>query len=157
MERYLLAAERVTRAALFGLPAMKPTLVRRQPRTRTVQPIQEPPATYDVTGLSLPNAVHTIYRFPADGEYAFRLVTGGIGPQRLRQSSWPSGSTDTQVQSGTLDPDASASFFTHKQDLGGKFVDLRVRVTAGEHWVAGINPAHLRRPAAVVRRPASVD
>ncbi len=140
MERYLLAAERVTRAALFGLPAMKPTLVRRQPRTRTVQPIQEPPATYDVTGLSLPNAVHTIYRFPADGEYAFRLVTGGNRPAAaapIELALWIDGH---QVQSGTLDPDASASFFTHKQDLGGKFVDVRVRVTAGEHWVAGSIP-----------------
>ena len=136
MERYLVAAERVTRAALFGVPAIKPTLVRRQPRARTVQPVEQPPATYDVTGLSLPNAVHTLYRFPADGEYAFRVVTGGTRPAAsapIELALWIDG---RQVQAGTLDPEASASFFTHKQDLGGKFVDMRVRVAAGEHWVA---------------------
>ncbi len=136
MERYLVAAERVTRAALFGVPAIRPTLVRRQPRARTVQPVEQPPATYDVTGLSLPNAVHTLYRFPADGEYAFRVVTGGTRPAAsapIELALWIDG---RQVQAGTLDPDASASFFTHKQDLGGKFVDMRVRVRAGEHWVA---------------------
>src|SRR5215212_1102818 len=137
MERYLVAAERTTRAAIFGMATMKPTLVRRQPRLRTVQPLERPSAMYDATGLSLPNAVHTMYRFPVDGEYAFRLVSGGNRPAAsapIELALWIDGQ---QVQSGTLDPDASASFFTHKQDLGGKFVDVRARVTAGEHWVAG--------------------
>ena len=81
-----------------------------------------------------------MYRFPADGEYTFRLVTGGTRPAAsapIELALWIDGH---QVQSGTLDPDASASFFTHKQDLGGKFVDVRVRVTAGEHWVAASIP-----------------
>ncbi len=168
MERYLVAAERVTRAALFGVPAMKPTLVRRQPRTRTVQPLEQPPATYDVTGLSLPNAVHTLYRFPADGEYTFRVVTGGTRPAAsapVELALWIDGQ---QVQAGTLDPEASASFFTYKQDLGGKFVDMRTRVPAGEHWVAasvtklfeglpasygGPNPSPRSAPAAVFSPP----
>jgi hypothetical protein len=127
MERYLVAAERLTRAALFGLPAMRPTLVRRQPRSRTVQPVEQPPATYDATGLSLPNAVHTVHRFPVDGEYTVRLVTGGTRPAAsapIDLALWIDG---RQVQSGSLNPDTSASFFTHKQDLGGKFVDMRVR------------------------------
>jgi hypothetical protein len=172
MERYLVAAERVTRAALFGLPAMKPTLVRRQPRSRTVQPAEQPPATYDTTGLSLPNAVHTVYRFPVDGEYTVRLVTGGTRPAAsapIDLALWIDG---RQVQSGSLDPDTSASFFTHKQDLGGKFVDMRVRVSAGEHWVAGSvlrlfeglpasyggpNPSSKSAPQAVFAPPADAS
>jgi hypothetical protein len=168
MERYLVAAERVTRAALFGVPQVKPTLVRRQPRTRTVQPLEQPPATYDVTGLSLPNAVHTLYRFPADGEYTFRVVTGGTRPAAsapVELALWIDG---RQVDAGTLDPEASASFFTYKQDLGGKTVDMRVRVPAGEHWVAasvarlfeglpasygGPNPSLRSAPAAVFTPP----
>jgi mono/diheme cytochrome c family protein len=168
MERYLVAAERVTRAALFGVPPVKPTLVRRQPRTRTVQPLEQPPATYDVTGLSLPNAVHTLYRFPADGEYTFRVVTGGTRPAAsapVELALWIDG---RQVDAGTLDPEASASFFTYKQDLGGKTVDMRVRVPAGEHWVAasvarlfeglpasygGPNPSLRSAPAAVFTPP----
>jgi mono/diheme cytochrome c family protein len=168
MERYLVAAERVTRAALFGVPPVKPTLVRRQPRTRTVQPLEQPPATYDVTGLSLPNAVHTLYRFPVDGEYTFRVVTGGTRPAAsapVELALWIDG---RQVGAGTLDPEASASFFTYKQDLGGKTVDMRVRVPAGEHWVAasvarlfeglpasygGPNPSLRSAPAAVFTPP----
>ena len=172
MERYLVAAERVTRAALFGVPPIKPTLVRRQPRTRTVQPLEQPPATYDATGLSLPNAVHTLYRFPADGEYTFRVVTGGTRPAAsapVELALWIDG---RQVRAGTLDPEASASFFTYKQDLGGKSVDMRVRVPAGEHWVAasvarlfeglpasygGPNPSLRSAPAAVFSPPADAS
>ena len=69
--------------------------------------------------------------------HAFRLVSGGNRPAAsapIQLALWIDGQ---QVQSGTLDPDASASFFTHKQDLGGKFVDVRARVPAGEHWIAG--------------------
>ena len=72
------------------------------------------------------------------------------------------------MQAGTLDPEASASFFTYKQDLGGKFVDMRTRVPAGEHWVAasvtklfeglpasygGPNPSPRSAPAAVFSPP----
>ena len=38
------------------------------------------PATYDVTGLSLPNAFHATYRVPVEGEYALRVTLGGQRP-----------------------------------------------------------------------------
>jgi hypothetical protein len=136
MERYMLAAERVTRRALFGAPPMKPTLVRLTPRVRTVQPLEKAPAEYDRTGLSLPNAVHATYRFPVDGDYAFRILTGGSRPAAvspIQVALWIDGAL---VGSDAVDPEQTASFFRHKQDLGGKFADVRVRVPAGEHWVA---------------------
>ena len=39
-----------------------------------------PLADYDVTGLSLPSALHVTHRFPVEGEYLFRVVLGGVRP-----------------------------------------------------------------------------
>ena len=39
-----------------------------------------------------------------------------------------------------LDPEASASFADDQQELGGKALDFRTTVTAGEHWVAASIP-----------------
>ena len=45
------------------------------------QPPQLTPLTdYDLTGLSLPNAIHTTHRFPVDGEYVIRVSLGGERP-----------------------------------------------------------------------------
>jgi hypothetical protein len=41
-----------------------------------------------------------------------------------------------EVASQTLDPEASASFADDQQELGGKALDFRTEVGAGEHWVA---------------------
>ena len=70
MERYLKAAERITTAALFGPDAVKPTVARHQPPYREsadgrdnspVLPALPYTITdYDLTGLSLPSALHTI-------------------------------------------------------------------------------------------------
>ena len=35
---------------------------------------------YDQTGLTQPNALHITYRFPAEGDYAFRVVLTGQRP-----------------------------------------------------------------------------
>ena len=84
MEKYFAAAEKVTRAALFGPPKLAPTLDpsaigrsssgrgARRSRRHTTSP-----------GLSLPNAFHAIYRVPVDGEYAVRIVLGGTRPAAL--------------------------------------------------------------------------
>ncbi|HEY2944764.1 MAG TPA: DUF1587 domain-containing protein, partial [Vicinamibacteria bacterium] len=80
MEKYMAAAERVARAALFGLGDVPPTLVRVQPPGAKIDPSLTPLFDYDVTGLSLPNALHVIHRFPVDGEYLFRVVLGGARP-----------------------------------------------------------------------------
>ena len=45
-----------------------------------------------------------------------------------------------EVASQVLDPDASASFADDQQELGGKALDFRTTVTAGEHWVAASIP-----------------
>ena len=80
---------KVARTALFGAPPLKPTLARLRSDGRRVHEVQVVPDTYDVTGLSLPNAFHAIHRVPVDGEYVIkrrprRRAAGRVEPGRRR-------------------------------------------------------------------------
>jgi hypothetical protein len=77
MEKYLKAAEKISRTAVFGVEPLKPTLVRLRSPDRDVPAQMTPLTAYDLTGLNLPNAIHTTYRFPVDGEYVIRARLGG--------------------------------------------------------------------------------
>ena len=136
MERYMTAAERVSRAAIFGPEPTPPTLVRLNVPTAKVTPVREVPDRYDTSGLSLPNALHATHVFPVDGQYMFRVFFGGNRPLRsepLRVGLFVDGAL---VEEATLDPEAAASFADDEQELGGKTLEFRTRVSAGEHWVA---------------------
>src|SRR5262245_17221970 len=94
MENYLAAAEKISRAALFGPDPLKPTLVRYEPRGRRIVTSMTPLLEYDTTGLSLPNGVHATHRFPVDGEYVFRIILGGERPggsEPLQLAFWIDG------------------------------------------------------------------
>jgi Protein of unknown function (DUF1592)/Protein of unknown function (DUF1588)/Protein of unknown function (DUF1587)/Protein of unknown function (DUF1585)/Protein of unknown function (DUF1595) len=135
MERYVTAAERVARAALFGPPPARPTLVRLQSRRGKIQPGAAVPVAYDVAGLSLPNSLHALHRFTA-GDYVFRVVLGGTRPagsEPLRVGLFLDG---TEVAVDSFDPEGTASFAADRPDFSGKVVEFKTRVTAGEHWVA---------------------
>jgi hypothetical protein len=136
MEKYVAAAERVARAALFGLGDLQPTLVRLQPSGARIDPSVTPLFDYDLTGLSLPNALHVIHRFPVDGEYLFRVVLGGVRPagSEALQVGFSADGGPQQVLA--LDPEGSASFFADRQDFSGKTREFRAKVAAGEHWIA---------------------
>ena len=87
MEKYLTAAERVARTALFGVPPQAPTLTRLRSDGRRNGEARVFPAEYDVSGLSLPNAFHAVYRSPADAEYlrarrSRRLAARRVGADR---------------------------------------------------------------------------
>ncbi len=136
MERYLAAAEKVARAAIFGPELLKPTLVQYRPQGRNIKPSRTPLFDYDLTGLSLPNALHLEHRFPASGEYLFRVFLGGTRPaasEPLSIALWVDGE---RVQTVSFDPEKLASFEIDRQELGGKVVELRAPVKAGEHWIA---------------------
>ena len=136
MEKYMTAAERVARGALFGPEDLKPTLVRHQPGAAKISPSPTPLLEYDVTGLSLPNALHVIDRVPVEGEYLFRVVLGGARPagsEPLEIGLWIDG---RQIGVLDLDPEGGASFFDDRQDYSGKTREFRARVAAGDHWVA---------------------
>jgi len=136
MEKYLAAAEQVARVAVFGAEPLKPTLVRLRPAGRKIKASTTPLTDYDVTGLSLPNALHTTHRFPVDAEYTLRIFLGGVRPagsEPLRLALWVDGQ---QVKELSFDPDGIASFSDDRQDFGGMTVDFRTRLTAGDHWLA---------------------
>jgi Protein of unknown function (DUF1592)/Protein of unknown function (DUF1588)/Protein of unknown function (DUF1587)/Protein of unknown function (DUF1585)/Protein of unknown function (DUF1595) len=136
MEKYMAAAERVARAALFGLGDLQPTLVRLQPAGAKIEPNLTALTDYDVTGLSLPNALHVVHRFPVEGEYLFRVVLSGARPAGSEPLSVGLSVDGGRQRILTLDPEGAASFFEDRQDFSGKTREFRARVAAGEHWIA---------------------
>jgi hypothetical protein len=137
MERYMVAAERAARTALFGPETQKPTVVRRNSEGRNIKPSPDVPASYDETGLTLPNALHVVHRFPATGEYVIRTFVGGSRPlasMPVTIALWVDGE---RVDSTTLDPESVATFGGFRQDFSGQLVEFRKRFTTGEHWIGG--------------------
>jgi hypothetical protein len=86
--------------------------------------------------LSLPNALHVTHRFPVEAEYTLRLHLNGARPQGsegVKFAIWIDGK---QAQVLDLDPEGGASFDEGKQVFDAFTLDFRVKVPAGEHWVA---------------------
>ena len=140
MEKYLAAAEKVVRAALFGREAPKPTVIRHQPpyrlgldggdNTRSLALLPYTITNYDLTGLSLPSALHTTHRFPVTADYIFRVSPEGNRPrpsEPFQTAIWIDGK-----QAATLTFEAS----TVGTGMEGFDQEVRVRVPAGEHWIA---------------------
>ena len=160
MERYLSAAEKVARAAVFGPEKLKPTLVEIRPSSRPVSPSFDIPADYDLTGLSLPNAGHLTHRFPVEAEYLIRVALGGSRPggsEGLSFTLWVDGK---EVETRLLDPLGQASFEPDRLEFSGKTVEFRIRLKAGEHTLAiGIPrffeglPAEMGGPKPSSRKP----
>jgi hypothetical protein len=136
MEKYVSAADRVARLALFGPPPLKPTLTRLRSDGRRVIEARTFPESYDVTGLSLPNAFHAMYRAPVDGEYMIRVALGGIRPANSAPITIALWVDNVQVRAIEHDPDTAATFGADRQDLAGQAVEFRVPLTAGDRWVS---------------------
>ena len=138
MEKYLAAAEQIARTAVFGPELQKPALTKLTPLTGRIQPSPTPLRDYDTTGLTLPNALHATHRIPVSGEYVLRLVTSGgrpVGSDPIRFGLWIDG---TMVTTHEIDPEGGASFEPdQQQELAGRRLEFRTRLTAGEHWIAG--------------------
>jgi hypothetical protein len=140
MEKYISAAEHVTRTALFGPPRMTPTLVRLRSDGRRPGEAKTFPASYDVTGLSLSNAFHAIHRIPVEGDYVIRVGLGGLRPAGSAPISVALWIDDRQISSLEFDPERSARFDEDRQDFGGQMVEFRARLTAGDHAIAATIP-----------------
>ena len=140
MEKYVAAAEKIARTAVFGAERLKPTLARLGPANRNIKPEKSPRFDYDETGLSLPNALHIVHHFPVEADYLFRFVLGGVRPpgaDPIELALWIDGK---QIEVKKFDPVSMASFEAYKQDLGGMRIDFKTRVTQGSHWIAASIP-----------------
>ncbi len=136
MEKYLAAAEKIARTAVFGVEPMKPSLVELRAQGQKIKTSFTPETEYDQTGLSLPNAFHVNYKFPVNAEYSFRAHLNGARPagsDALKFALWIDGK---QMEVRPLDPEGGASFSENRQDFSSWTVDFRVKVPAGEHWLA---------------------
>ena len=146
MEKYLSAAEKAVRTALHGPELFKPTVVRHQPpyragsdggdNRRFLSILPYTITDYDLTGLSLPAALHTIHRFPAEGIYEFRIDPEGNRPKpsdAFTVAVWIDGK-----QVATVNFEAS----DNPTSMEGVDQLVRLKAPAGEHWVA-VSPLRL--------------
>jgi len=132
MEKYSSASEKVTRTALFGPPTLKPTLTRLRSDGRRVRDAKTFAGTYDVTGLSIPNAFHAMHRVPVDGEYVIKVALSGLRPagsEPIEVALWID---DHLAQSIPFDSERSATFNDDRQDFGGQVVQFKAHLTAGD-------------------------
>lgn len=136
MEKYVSAADKVTRLALFGPQALKPTLIRLRSDGRRQGEAREFPADYDRTGLSLPNAFHASYRVPVEGEYVVRVFLGGSRPAKSDPITVALWIDERQMQTAVFDLESSARFEIDRQDFGGQVTELRLKLPPGDHRVA---------------------
>lgn len=132
MEKYMSAAEKISRTAVLGHEPLAPTLTRHQPRDRRFERTTTPLFDYDEMGVSMPNALHTTHRFPVDGEYVFRIVPKGTRPagsEPVQIGLWIDGKLVATLEVQPLET-------WRNQTLSGQRREFRTRVTAGDHWIA---------------------
>jgi hypothetical protein len=136
MEKYVSAAEKVSRIALFGPPVLKPTLTRLRSDGRRVKDTRTYPGAYDVTGMSLPNAFHAVHRVPVDGEYIVRVALSGVRPAGSEPIDVTLWVDDREMQTLPHDPDRAASFNDDRQDFGSHTLEFKVRLAAGDRRIS---------------------
>jgi hypothetical protein len=138
VEKYLKAAEKVARTAVFGAEPIKPERVQHQPwfasdafsKNKTV------PFDYDESGMSLPNALHVVQRFAFDGEYTLRCILRGVRPvgcDPVEVAFWIDGEKihETKVEVPTKRAAGRAP-----GEVNGLWAEFRAPIRAGEHWLA---------------------
>ena len=136
MEKYMSAGERVARAALFGPPAVSPTLTRLRSDGRRAGDARAIPPQYDASGMSLPSAFHAPYVVPVTAEYLVRVSLGGVRPANSEPIELTLWVDERQVAARVHNPEAAASFDSDRQDFGGQTMEFRVPLTAGEHSIS---------------------
>ncbi|MBL8220136.1 MAG: DUF1592 domain-containing protein [Bryobacterales bacterium] len=131
LENYIDAAERSVRAALFGPEKRKPAAVHysapvRINDSRGTRSLPKDLSRYDETGLSTLHSAHFVHRFPVDAEYNFRLVLNGHRPNQ----------SEPARPALYIDGKFIKEWEVDATDLEGQIVEVRARVTAGEHLLS---------------------
>jgi len=138
VEKYLAAAEKVARTAMFGAPPMKPERTAHQPfftadafsKNKSVK------HDYDETGMSLPSALHVVQRFPADGEYVFRAILRGVRPAGSNPVELGFSIDGKFVHEAKIEVPTKIVEGRAPGELNGRWAEFRAPVTAGEHWLS---------------------
>jgi hypothetical protein len=127
LEKYVDAAERAVRTAIFGPAKQKPAYVHYSAPVRIAKiPTPEEMKDYDETGLSTLHSAHWLHYFPADGEYHFRLTLNGHRPN----------DSEPVTPSLYIDGILIHEWEVDATDLEGQIVEVRARVKAGERLVS---------------------
>jgi mono/diheme cytochrome c family protein len=144
LEKQFAAAERIARQALFGPDAKTQTQRWEVPAPRRMEVTNPVKLTtpayysmfdYDVTGLSQPGSFHLTHRFPAEGDYVFRVIGAGnrpAGSEPGEMTFWIDGK---MVQRFPVD-EVMMSGFERRPD----YWEVRTRLTAGMHDIVAAFP-----------------
>ncbi len=137
-EKYLAAAEKVARAAVFGPEPLKAERIAHQPwfASDAFSKNKSVKFDYDETGMSLPNALHVTQRFAVDGEYKLRCILRGVRPvgcDPIELGFWIDGKLvhQTKVEVPTKRVAGRAP-----GEVNGLWAEFRSPIRAGEHWLA---------------------
>jgi hypothetical protein len=126
LEKYVDAAERAVRTAIFGPEKLKPSMTH-YPSPVRIPKLPQNLMEYDETGLHTQHAAHVKHRFPVDAEYTFRVVLNGHRPDQsepVKAAFWIDGRRLDQV------------FEVDGSDLEGRVLEWRSKVAAGEHLLS---------------------
>jgi mono/diheme cytochrome c family protein len=138
MEKYLAAAEKVARTAVFGVAPMKPERVVHEPwfAADAFSKNNEVKFDYDETGMSLPSAFHVLQRFAADGEYTLRGLLRGVRPvgsDPVELGFWIDGKL---VHTAKIPVPDRVESGRNPGELNGLWAEFRTPMKAGEHWLS---------------------
>jgi hypothetical protein len=125
LEKYLQAAERVVRTAIFGPEKLKPAYTH-YPSPVRIPVLPKDLFHYDTTGLSTHHATHVVHRFPVDGEYSIRFTLNGHRPQ----------GSNPVTPALFIDGKLIRGWKEEGEDLEGRIVETRTFVRAGERLVS---------------------
>ena len=137
-EKYVAAAEKVARTALFGVEPMQPSRTEHQPyftadafsKNRSVKFV------YDETGMSLPSALHVTQRFAVTGDYVLRAIMRGWRPtgcDPIELGFWIDGK---MIHEAKLAVPTKGTLGRGPGEVNGLWAEYRTRISAGEHWLS---------------------
>jgi hypothetical protein len=131
MEKYLAAAEKVARTAVFGVEAMQPERVPHEPffTADAFSKNTKVKFDYDETGMSLASALHVTQRFAATGEYKLRTIMRGVRPAGANPAEIAFWIDGKPVHEAKITPPRGG-------EMNGQWAEFRTVIPAGEHWLS---------------------
>jgi hypothetical protein len=138
MEKYLAAAEKVARTAVFGAEPMKPERVAHQPffTADAFSKNTKVKFDYDETGMSLPSALHVTQRFAVAGEYKLRAIMRGVRPvgsHPVELAFWIDGNKVHQAKIAVATKRVEGR---GPGEMNGLWAECKLPIKAGEHWLS---------------------